>query len=61
MGIIKGLITIIYLVVYVYSVQKTIIEPKEIIWGYICVIICIIAVIYGMLSFKSRKKLVRKE
>ena len=51
MKLVKILIAIMFLVTYVYSTYKTIVEPEKNIWGWLCVIIFIITSIWAIVIF----------
>jgi hypothetical protein len=57
MKLVKGLILTMYLIVYGYSVHKTMVEPEKVVWGYICVLVCLILAIWALGAFvKSQEK-----
>ncbi len=57
MNFVKGLIVIMYLIVYGYSVHKTTVEPERPIWGWICVTVFLILAIWAIGAFaKSQHK-----
>ena len=51
------LMFVIYLIVYIYSCHKTIVEPNKNYWGYICALVFGILFIWTIsLVVKNQKK-----
>ena len=55
MKLVKGLIIIMYLIVYGYSVHKTIVEPGKDVWGWICVVTFLILAIWAIGAFTNNQ------